>query len=168
MTSDRETALESIRREACAGDWVSLWTGVMRTRLGLLELLERIPAKDAERRAPGEGEAGWSAAEVARHVLAYTENVGAIIEATARGQTVVKDPPGTLRPEATDYSALVRLVGEASMKLAALPSRLPPEPNLETTVVHAFFGPLNCREWFAFLRLHDADHARQLRRLLGA
>jgi hypothetical protein len=52
-----------------------------------------------------------------------------------------------------------------SALIAGLPGRLTAEPNLEATVPHAVFGPLNCRAWFLFLRIHDMDHTRQIANL---
>jgi hypothetical protein len=155
---------------AGAGAWQDLWPGVMAARAALLQAFRAVPAgRLAVRPGKGEGEAAWSAAEVALHIFAYTRNVTAIIEATTRGESLAKDPPGTLaRAEAPDRDALYRLLVDESTRLATLHERLPGEPNLDATVRHAFFGPLNAREWYAFLRLHDSDHAAQLNRLAAA
>ena len=167
MAQERDRLRERIRAEARAGDWWSLWPAFVRSRATLLERLAVFAGAEAAwRPGAGEGESAWSAAEVARHVLAYSRNVGAIIEATAAGRTEPKDPPGTLiEPTAMPFDETVRAVTRASVTLASLPERLPAAPNLETTVPHAFFGPLNCREWYVFLWLHDTDHAAQLERL---
>lgn len=167
MTDERERLGRWIRDEARTGDWSALWDAFARTRAVLLERLSAFPDEQATRRpGSGEGEAAWSAAEVARHVLAYTRNVGAIIEATAAGRTESKDPPGTLA--ARPGSSFAETVGElsrASSGLESLVERLPANPDLLVTVPHAFFGPLNCREWLVFLRFHDSDHLRQIERL---
>ncbi|MEP7215407.1 MAG: DinB family protein [Anaerolineaceae bacterium] len=167
VTEDTDGLGEWIRAQARDGDWLSLWPALVKSRALLVERLAGFSEAQARWRPPfGEGEAAWSAIEVADHVLAYSANVGAIIEATAAGQAVAKDPPGMLRSQSRPpFREVLREVTRASIRLAALPERLPPEPDLETTVPHAFFGPLNCRDWYVFLRIHDADHARQLEHL---
>ncbi len=170
MTQERDRLRDWILAEAHGGDWLSLWPAVVGARARLIERLASFSEAQARWRPPsGEGEAAWSAAEVAAHVAAYSRNVGAIIEATAAGKTATKDPPGTVGPATNrTFAELVRLVTEESVRLASLPQRLPAEPDLETTVPHAFFGPLNCRGWYVFLRIHDLDHTRQLERLREA
>jgi len=43
-----------------------------------------------------------------------------------------------------------------------------PEAFLDVRWTHQFFGALNWREWFIFLRVHCLDHTRQLQAMLGA
>ncbi|MBI5947086.1 MAG: DinB family protein [Chloroflexi bacterium] len=43
-----------------------------------------------------------------------------------------------------------------------------PAAFLDVTWKHPFFGDLNWREWFLFLRIHSKDHARQLTTMTGA
>ncbi|MBI3629639.1 MAG: DUF2236 domain-containing protein [Candidatus Rokubacteria bacterium] len=43
-----------------------------------------------------------------------------------------------------------------------------PAGRLERTIEHGMFGPLNWRETLLFLRLHDLDHADQLRKIAAA
>ena len=167
MSTPAERIRDRIVADAAANDWLGLWPAITAARTALLLSLAGFSEEQALVRPPdGEGESAWSAIEIAAHVAAYSANVSAIIEATASGKTVPKDPPGTLRPDPTQtFAEVLRQVTEASVRLASLPERLPSAPNLTTTVPHAFFGPLNCREWYVFLRIHDADHTRQLERL---
>jgi len=139
----------------------------MAARAELLLALAAVPESLArERPGSGEGESAWSAYEVARHVLAYTANVSEVVRATAASRTAPKDPRGTLAPDpALSYRDLRRAIVEESAKLATLHLELPPQPGVETTVDHAFFGPLHARAWYAFFEVHDSDHARQLRSL---
>ena len=161
----------SVRDQLLAGaaayDWWELWPQVAGARLTLLQALAPVTDAQSRWRPPGgQGEAAWSILEVAHHVLAYSQNVLAIIEAAARGATVTKDPPGTLAGAAgLSIQELQPLLVERSARIASVIERLPAEPDLATTVDHAFFGPLNSRAWFLFLALHDSDHARQLQAL---
>jgi hypothetical protein len=136
----------------------------MQARSALLSELLDVSEERAKRQPPyGEGEEAWSMFQVMQHVLTYTRNVSAIIEATAQGAQVIKDPPGAIHDIAeTSWRDLQAALVEASAELANLYRRLPAEPNLEATVPHAVFGPFNCREWFVFLSWHDASHQRQI------
>jgi len=163
----REQVKEQLLADAAASDWWELWPRVAGARAALLRQFEGLSPEQATWRPPtGEGEAAWSAVEVARHVLAYSLNVLAIVEATARGETVTKDPLGTVDSgDALSLDELRPVLAGLSAGIAAVLFRLPPEPNLTVTVPHAFFGPLNSRAWFLFLSIHDGDHARQLEAL---
>ncbi len=46
--------------------------------------------------------------------------------------------------------------------------RLPAAPDLDVTVAHFWFGPLNSRAWFLFQRLHDTDHTGQIAQIRAA
>jgi hypothetical protein len=167
------TTVEHLRdkliRDSAERDWHSLWPHVMAGRAAFLLALEGIsPETAAQRPGTGEGEAAWSALEVARHVLSYTRNLRAIIEETAHGRVAAKDPRGFLSEAVpADFAEVQRQLIVESMDLASLPAQLPEPPDLATTVDHAVFGPLNCRAWFLFLTIHDADHTSQLLRLKG-
>lgn len=161
-------ARERLLAESGAGDWYTLWPRVMASRCELLLLLERVGEDEARRRPrEGEGEAAWSIAEVASHVLRYTRNLRAIIEATANGRTVAKDARGLLTDGAQDFQETRRQLLVESVALAGLPASLPEPPNLFATVPHAVLGELNSRAWWLFFTLHDGDHIRQLRALRG-
>ena len=43
-----------------------------------------------------------------------------------------------------------------------------PGAHLDRKIEHPFFGPLDWRETFLFMRLHDLDHAGQLRTIAAA
>jgi DinB superfamily len=165
MTADRtEANREYLIREAAQHDWRELWPRVMQGRAALLEALAGVSAAQATWRPPsGDGEDAWSTVEVARHVLTYTRNVVAIIEGTARGESVPKDPPGAIHDVGdADLSELYGVLVEASTSLAALHRNLPAQPNLEVRVPHPSIGPLNSREWYLFFTVHDGAHSRQI------
>jgi len=163
--------MAEIRRSLLAAaesqDWLDAWPAVLGARVSLLQALAGLNEQQSRWRPPtGEGEAAWSAFELGLHVLAYSRNVLGIIEATAEGRTVPKDPMGTVAIEQhATFATVRRAVTAQSVLIAGLPERLTPAPNLEATVPHAVFGPLNCRGWFLFLRLHDMDHTRQIANL---
>ena len=150
--------------ESADRGWYDLWPSVMSARTELLRALEGVSdAAAARRTATGTGESSWSIAEIVRHALMYTRNVRTIIEETARGRSAVKDPRGLLADTgAVTFAELRRQLVAESVSLAALPEQLPEPPDLRATVGHAVLGQLNCRAWYLFLTLHDADHTRQV------
>lgn len=151
-------------------DFAELWPRVEEQRSALLAAFAEFTETEAAfRPAGGEGEAAWGAAELARHLVTSTRNVMAIVEATARGVEAPKDPLGTLGETAyPSFEAARQALFDVSLELGALVGRLPASPNLDATVEHAFFGPLNCRAWLLFQRVHDTDHINQLAALRAA
>ena len=156
--------------QAEKNDFAALWPKVMEQRSALLAAFAELSeAQAAFRPATGEGEGAWGAADLARHLVSSTRNVMAIVEAISRGEAAPNDPLGTLGDVA--YASFVearKALIDVSLEFAALPGRLPAAPNLEATVEHAFFGPLNCRAWFLFQRIHDTDHINQIAALRAA
>jgi hypothetical protein len=165
MTTERTQSNRDYVIEGAGGkDWTVLWPNVVGTRARLLEALVGVSEAQSVWRPPsGAGEDAWSIVEVTRHVLTYTRNVMAIIDGTARGETVVKDPPGAIH--GVGETGLRELYGElvdASASLATLHRELPPVPNLDVRVAHPSMGPFDCCEWYFFLTVHDGTHTRQM------
>ena len=112
----------------------------------------------------------WSIADVLRHVIAGEEGVARIVESLARGVV-----PGGKRvigrqtpEEGQPLAALVERLRAARADLLARVRGWPASPDLTATSEHPFFGPLNCKGWVAFQRLHDADHIGQLEQIKAA
>ncbi len=136
-------------------------------RARLLALLDGVSERQAAfRPAPDQ----WSIADVLRHVTAAEENVALIVESLARG--VVPDArleAGRQTPdEGQPLAALVERLRAARVDLLARVRGWPAAPDLAATFDHPFFGPLNCKGWVAFQRLHDADHTGQLEQIMAA
>lgn len=123
-------------------------------------------ARWGERPEPKE----WSGNEVMAHVLAAQAYFGGGILA------VLDDGPVSPRPN--DQGAEGAPLRTADAWLALLTKErtafyqrvLSADANghLERTIEHPFFGPLNWRETLLFTRLHDLDHAEQLRKIAAA
>jgi hypothetical protein len=166
MTEQRERIHGYLTGQAERYDFIDLWPRVMAQRAAFLQALEGVSDEQGEwEPGAGEGEEAWGILQVAQHVLRSTQNVMAIVEATARGEAAPKDPPGIRDGAPATLPEVRRALVEQSEEFATLRRRLPDQPNLDATVDHAFFGPLNSRAWFLFQRIHDADHTRQVETL---
>ena len=123
---------------------------------------------DVASRSPAEGE--WSVRELMLHVLAAETGVTRLVEGLARGEAPAREarPGGTAPDDGRPFVELVdQLRGVNASMLAAIRG-LPAEPDLSTKSPHPFFGPLNCREWAAFQRVHDEDHIQHAAKILAA
>ena len=151
--------------------FAAAWPRVMERRSALLAAAADVTEAQAAFRPAGTPgvEQPWSIAMVTRHIAASTQNVLAIIEATANGDVAPEDPLATLGDAefATFVDARKALI-DVSLDLAGLVGRLPASPNLDATVKHGWFGPLNCRAWFLFQRVHDTDHTGQIAQIRAA
>ena len=150
--------------QAEKNDFAALWPRAMEQRSALLAAFAELSeAQAAFRPATGEGEGAWGAADLARHLVASTRNVMGIVDALARGVEAPKDPLGGLGSATfASFAEARRALFDVSLEFAALTGRLPAEPRLDRMAEHAFFGPLNCRAWFLFQRVHDTDHINQI------
>ncbi len=121
-------------------------------------------AVDANTRpAPG----GWSVNEVLEHLRETSRRVNAGMLSAARGGA---QPSGladalSAATESRSPAAWVDVIrAEREVAFARL-APLNGDENLEIRWSHPFFGDLNWREWLLFLRLHDLDHANQVREI---
>lgn len=150
-------------------DFASAWPRVMAQRALLLAAVGDVSEAQANFRpaGPPDAERPWSIMAVTRHIATSTRNVLAIIEATANGQTAPQDPIAGLGIEYASFADARKALIDVSLDLAGLLGRLPLAPNVDVTVAHFWFGPLNSRAWFLFQRLHDTDHAGQIAQIRG-
>jgi hypothetical protein len=125
-----------------------------------------VPAtRFAERPGPDE----WSANEVMAHVVAAGARFGDDI------RRVLDDapaPPGD-PPPVEDGAVRTAEAWQQTLRRdrAALFERAlaaDPSARLDRAIEHGMFGTLNWRETLLFMRLHDLDHAGQLRKIASA
>jgi hypothetical protein len=124
------------------------------------------PRRFGERPTPDE----WSANEVMAHVVATHAYFGGGIV------SILDDRPLPGRMEGQGVEGAPLCAAEAWSEVlararAALFERVlaaDPAARLERTIEHGMFGTLNWRETLLFLRLHDLDHAGQLRKIAAA
>lgn len=109
----------------------------------------------------------WSGNEVLAHVVAAGRYFGGAIVALASGA------PLPARPDISGAEGAPTRTAEEWLEIleqdrAGLFARVltaDPAGHLDGTVEHPFFGPLNWREALLFMRLHDLDHAGQLKQI---
>jgi len=123
-------------------------------------------ARFGERPAPEE----WSANEVMAHVVAAGAYFGGGIVSILDGQPSPGRPTGRgnenapLRPAEAWWEMLARDRAALFERALAADS----DAALDQTIEHPMFGPLDWRATLLFMRLHDLDHAGQLRKVAAA
>jgi len=120
-------------------------------------------ARFGERPAPTE----WSANDVMAHVVDADAHFGGGIVSILDGRPA---PGGVERRAAAQAplrtaEAWGATLGRAREALFARVRAADPTAHLDRTIEHPMFGPLNWRETLLFQRLHDLDHAGQLRQI---
>ena len=116
----------------------------------------------------------WSVLELARHA-AFTERlVGKLVHHMARSafppaEDLEGSGIGMMPPD--DDRGYAEVLDDLALNNAALLDAvrgLPDEPDVEMKAPHPIFGPLNCKEWAGFQRVHDLDHIQHARKILAA
>lgn len=123
-------------------------------------------ARFAEPPAPGE----WSANEVMAHVVSagayFGEAIGSVLGGAPAGPGLREALPADVpRRSAAEWWGLLQADRGALFERVGSTD---PGSHLEHKIEHPFFGPLDWRETFLFLRLHDLDHAGQLKKIAAA
>ena len=123
-----------------------------------------VPAtRFGERPEPAE----WSANEVMAHVVAAGRYFGGAVEAIVSGQPLPPRPEG----QGIDNAPLGtadewwEILQADRARLFARVLVADPFGALDRTVEHRMFGPLDWRAALLFNRLHDLDHAGQLKKI---
>lgn len=145
--------------------WDQIWLRMANARFALIDAIQGVTQEQADW-TPGEmdpeDESTWSIGEVMRHIITASPNIAEIIAATANGETVVKGPPGQITAPASDVDDLRLQVTSVSERLLSVGNALPEHIDNQTTVPHAFFGPLPSMAWPLFQAFHDGDHTTQI------
>ena len=115
--------------------------------------------------APGE----WSANEVLAHVAdagaLFAERVRRSLDGEPQEpEAGRREEPPPRRPPA-EWLSLLERDREAFFDRVL---RVNPAAHPEAVIAHPAFGPLTWRETVLFIRVHDLDHARQLRKIAEA
>lgn len=139
---------------------------VEKVQQAMRELRTAAALVPAARFAQRPGPDDWSGNEVLAHVVAAGRYFGGAIVALAAGAPLPARP--TSRGNEAEPRAAEEWLEVFEEDRAALFARVltaDPSDHLDGTVEHPFFGPLNWRETLLFMRLHDLDHAGQLKQI---
>jgi hypothetical protein len=112
----------------------------------------------------------WSAAQIGDHVALGTGALGNITSLLARGQRPGDedwDPPPQLRGSAGDLDDVRGRLGSLPRHTDELFDRCVATNRTDVTLDNSFFGEMNWREWFYFLRFHVLAHVEQIQKLRG-
>ncbi len=115
----------------------------------------------------------WCVLEVMQHVVTAKRGIARLCVALARGETPRgiggegedEEQDGVMRDRFASLADARSAAAAAHHDLLAFVDSLAPETDLEARYAHFLFGPLNCREWAAFQRVHDADHTNQVQQI---
>jgi len=156
-------------------DLVDLWPRVIAQRTAYLTAIEGLTQEQALWRPPlPEGktsadEEAWGILEVTEHLTTWTENVLGMAQAMSQGGTGEKLPVGYIEPDLDmPITEARRRLTDVSMQLSQFMASAEADANLDATVEHGLFGPLNIRGWVLFQRIHDVDHVNQVTALKTA
>ena len=150
-----------LRTQAEKYTWLELWPRVMQGRLQFLDAIHGVDEEQADfRPAPDD----WSIREVAQHVLTSSQAVAGLIAALVAGEPGpdVERADRARELASASLADLRRDLLRDSVAFSGIATRFPDDVSLEPTAPHPFFGPLHCRAWFLFQRVHDQDHARHV------
>jgi DinB superfamily len=134
---------------------------VGKVREAMAELRAAALAPTPAATSPAEGQ--WEPAQVLAHVVASGADVAlGITGVIDTGLVPPRHDSGDEGAPASLPESLAALDADRERLFAHVLAATGDE---HTTVTwpHPFFGDLNWREWLLFLRIHDLDHARQLR-----
>ena len=110
----------------------------------------------------------WSAAAIGDHVALGTGAVGNITAMLARGERPGDedwDPPPQLRGSAGDLDSVRSRILSLPQHTAELFDRCAATNRTDVTSDNSFFGEMNWREWFYYLRVHALAHVEQVQKL---
>ncbi len=132
--------------------------------LGILEPLDE--SVTTRKPAPDE----WCVRELLRHVIDAENGTATMVERLAAGTAISREPrAGTAKEDdSRTYSQMLDELRSANKRLQDVLAAFPPDPNMELTAAHPFFGELNCMEWAAFQKVHDEDHIQHTQKILAA
>lgn len=129
----------------------------------LHDLAASVPAaRFLERPAQAE----WSAAEICTHILDMNDHgdlaIRTILDTGTTSPGVATENRPGVREGLTGAAAFSAAFSPVRERLLARVADAVGDEHLGLEIVHPWFGALNWREWFLFMRVHDLDHLRQL------
>jgi hypothetical protein len=150
-------------------------------KLSVAELIEKVRADSRQLAQAADAAASvgqldrpspddWSVNEVMEHLHVSCRRInegmlGAAFDGRQPGAVADRLLPAKESRAASEW---MRLIDQEREDTFARMSTLSGDEHLDITWNHPFFGDLNWREWLLFLRLHDLDHAGQVRGIIEA
>ena len=116
----------------------------------------------------------WSVLELLGHVVTAKSGVARICARLARGETPTnrgaegEEQDGVTRDRFASLAEARPALEAAHKELLAFIDGPLASANTDARFKHFVFGNLNCREWAAFQRVHDGDHAQQIEQIIAA
>lgn len=167
MTDEQRRVLSYMRAQGAKLSPAELIDKVRGAMEDLRAALFAVPsARFHERPTPED----WSANEVIAHVVTsgalFAGGIRRVLDGAAAGpplaDRIESGAPARTAAEwwesfSRDRAALFERVGRAA-----------PDAHLDGAIEHTMFGALNWRETLLFLRVHDIDHAGQLKKIASA
>jgi hypothetical protein len=165
MADDMKAGIVSFVRETATKPADELAAVVQEGHDELHKALDGMTEEQA-RFKPGPDD--WSVLELLDHVVTVKRAMAVLAASLSKGAW----PPGfTEESQSEDFqdgvtfvhfntlSEAREAVDAAHNELMAFIATIDDDMNTEKEFRHFFFGSFNCREWVAFQRIHDADHA---------
>jgi len=167
MTSEQEYAA---RKAEHLSPMVRLGDEELKEKVGsTFSLLTSALDALAEQQATWKPDAEeWSAAQVCDHVALGTGMVANIIGLLARGQRPADqdwEPPARFKGDPADLAGIRDRLRALPRETAELLDGCLKTDRLDVTAENSFFGEMNWREWYCFLRVHVLAHVEQVEKL---
>ncbi len=133
------------------------------------QLLNQMEGLSEEQATFKASEDDWSVRELLRHALQAKRGVAGTCRSLALGEAREGTAEaGRVTGELPTLAEARAGLDAAHGDLLAFVESISAETNTDARYEHPFFGPLNCREWAAFQRVHDGDHAQQIEQIKAA
>ncbi len=137
-----------------------------------LELLDTLDGVTDEQAAFKPSPDDWSIREVALHILRGSRGTRGLVERLSAGETPATGGGRVFEPPKEETEAPIASLREELLRdgvaWCVATEQLPPRPALEPTAPHPMFGELHARAWYLFERVHDLDHANQIKAVKAA
>lgn len=162
--SERENLRGYLRQQAAKRTVEELVTRVQESVDAVAVAARSVPPNRLAELGPGEDEL-WTPVDCLRHIVEWNRMVAQQVLYVALSGEL--PGAGEAPPLPSTVEELLAVQVEAIDSLYAHVRDAEPTAYLDVTWEHMFFGRLNWREWFLFLRVHNLDHAAQLRAFAG-
>jgi hypothetical protein len=162
--AERDSVRNYLQQQAAKRTVEELVQRVQESVNAVAQAARAVPAHLLGELGAGEGEM-WTPVDCLRHVVEWNRMVAQqVLYVALSGELPDGGGPPPL-PETIED--LLDVQTEAIDSLYAHVREAEPDAYLDVTWEHMWFGRLNWREWFLFLRVHNLDHAAQLQALAG-